>query len=136
MAHHSTEAIQQMQNRGIPYHHSSIPLLTLLHSLTVQDTVISLTEIMFTGGHTCNFPSFLSSFHHLCYTVLTILFYDYIKFYSQLDIYIKKTKCVLYSWAFWLCVCIHSFIMHSVNPYKVNQPIGYRVCHNANVIYT
>jgi len=29
---------------------------------------------------------------------------------------------------------IHSFIMHSVNPYKVNQPIGYRVCHNANVI--
>jgi len=29
---------------------------------------------------------------------------------------------------------IHSFIMHSVNPYKVNQRIGYRVCHNANVI--
>jgi hypothetical protein len=29
---------------------------------------------------------------------------------------------------------IHSFIMHSVNPYKVKQPIGYRVCHNANVI--
>jgi len=29
---------------------------------------------------------------------------------------------------------IHSFIMHSVNPYKVNQTIGYRVCHDANVI--
>jgi len=27
-----------------------------------------------------------------------------------------------------------SFIMHSVNPYKVNQPIGYRVCHNVSVI--
>lgn len=26
------------------------------------------------------FPSTLSSFHHLCYTVLTILFYDYVKF--------------------------------------------------------
>jgi len=29
---------------------------------------------------------------------------------------------------------IHSFIMHSVNPYKVNQPIGCRFCHNTNVI--
>ena len=29
---------------------------------------------------------------------------------------------------------IHSFIIHSVNPYQVNQTIGYRVCHNANVI--
>ena len=31
---------------------------------------------------------------------------------------------------------IHSFIMHSVNSYKVNQPIGYRACHDKNVIYT
>ena len=29
---------------------------------------------------------------------------------------------------------IHSFIMHSVNPYKVNQPIGYRTCHNTSVL--
>jgi hypothetical protein len=28
---------------------------------------------------------------------------------------------------------IHSFIMHSVNPYKVKQPMGYRTCHNINV---
>ena len=28
---------------------------------------------------------------------------------------------------------VHSFIMHSVNPYKVNQPIGYRTCHNTSV---
>jgi len=27
-----------------------------------------------------------------------------------------------------------SFIMHSVDPYKVNQPIGYRVCPNVSVI--
>jgi hypothetical protein len=30
---------------------------------------------------------------------------------------------------------IHSFIMHSVNPYKVKiKPIGYGACHDANVI--
>ena len=29
---------------------------------------------------------------------------------------------------------IHSFVMHSVNPYKVNQPIGYRTCHNTSVL--
>jgi len=29
---------------------------------------------------------------------------------------------------------LHSFIMYSVNPYKFNQPIGYGVCHNVNVI--
>ena len=90
MAHRSTEAIQQMQDSGIPHHHSSTPLLTLLHSLTVQNTIISLTEIMLTGGHTRNFPSILPSFHHLCYTVLTILFYDYVKFWSQLDTCVKK----------------------------------------------
>jgi hypothetical protein len=28
----------------------------------------------------------------------------------------------------------YSFIMHSVNPYKVNQPIGYRTCHNTSVL--
>jgi hypothetical protein len=28
---------------------------------------------------------------------------------------------------------IYSFIMHSVNPYKVKQPMGYRTCHNINV---
>jgi hypothetical protein len=28
---------------------------------------------------------------------------------------------------------IHSFIMHSVNPYKVNQPIGYRTCHSVHI---
>ena len=27
-----------------------------------------------------------------------------------------------------------SFIMHSVDPYKVNQPIGYRVCPNVSDI--
>ena len=27
----------------------------------------------------------------------------------------------------------HSFVMYSVNPYKVNQPMGYRTCHNINV---
>jgi hypothetical protein len=29
---------------------------------------------------------------------------------------------------------IHSFILHSVNPYKVRQPKGYRTCHIANAI--
>ena len=29
---------------------------------------------------------------------------------------------------------IHSFIMHSVNPYKANQPTGYRGCHDTNII--
>ena len=29
---------------------------------------------------------------------------------------------------------IHLFINHSVNPYKVNQPMGYRACHDTNVI--
>jgi hypothetical protein len=33
-----------------------------------------------------------------------------------------------------LGVSIHSFIMPSVNPYKVKQPIGYRTCHNINVL--
>jgi len=28
----------------------------------------------------------------------------------------------------------HSFIRHSVNPYKVNQPLGYRTCHNTTVL--
>jgi hypothetical protein len=28
----------------------------------------------------------------------------------------------------------HSFISHSVNPYKVKWPIGYRTCHDTNVI--
>ena len=27
-----------------------------------------------------------------------------------------------------------SFIMHSVNPYKINQPTGYRSCHDTNII--
>jgi hypothetical protein len=30
-------------------------------------------------------------------------------------------------------IFIHSFIMHSVNPCKVKQPMGYRTCHNINV---
>ena len=48
-------------------------------------------------------------------------------FYTLEEYYSLK----LGSWFFF----IHSFNMHSVNPCKVNQPIGYRVCHNANVIY-
>jgi len=103
MAHHSTEAIQQMQNRGIPYHHSGTPLLTLLHSLTLQNTIISLTEITFTGGHTRNFPSVLSSFHHLCYTILTILFYDYVLVTVG---YIHKKRHNVFCIA-WLCLYIN-----------------------------
>jgi hypothetical protein len=38
---------------------------------------------------------------------------------------LKKIKAML---------VIHSFIMHSVNPYKVKQPIGYRTCHNTSVL--
>jgi hypothetical protein len=29
---------------------------------------------------------------------------------------------------------IHSFIMHSVNPYKVSQPIGYKTCQYKCII--
>jgi hypothetical protein len=28
---------------------------------------------------------------------------------------------------------IHSFIIHSVNPYKVDKPIGYKICHDTNI---
>jgi hypothetical protein len=49
MAHHATEG--KMQNSGTPYLHSSTPLLTILYSLTVQNTITCLTETMFTGGH-------------------------------------------------------------------------------------
>jgi len=31
-------------------------------------------------------------------------------------------------------IIIIIIIMHSVDPYKVNQPIGYRVCPNVSVI--
>jgi uncharacterized protein YehS (DUF1456 family) len=31
---------------------------------------------------------------------------------------------------------IHSFIIHSINPYKADKPIGYRICHDTNCIRT
>jgi hypothetical protein len=31
---------------------------------------------------------------------------------------------------------IHSVIIHSINPYKVDKPTGYRICHDTNCIRT
>lgn len=82
----------QMQKSGIPYLHSSTSLLNP-HSLTVQSTPYSLTKIMFTGGHTCNFPSILPSIHHSSYIILIILFYDHISS-GQFGHVHKSKKCI------------------------------------------
>jgi hypothetical protein len=37
--------------------HSNTKLLTIFHSLTVENTIISLTETIFTGEHASSFPS-------------------------------------------------------------------------------
>ena len=39
-----------------------------------------------------------------------------------------KELSVMFDWF------IDWFIMHSVNPYNINQPIGYRSCHNTSVL--
>jgi len=44
------------------------------------------------------------------------------------------TQCLTLALIVTVLTFIHSFIMHSVNPYKVNQPIGYRPCHNTSVL--
>jgi hypothetical protein len=31
---------------------------------------------------------------------------------------------------------IHSFITHSINPYKGGKPIGYRICYDTNIMRT
>ena len=54
----------------------------------------------------------------LCFLRWGLTFHNYVVFHSL---------CVFRSF-------IHSFIyLRSVNPYKVNQPIRYRTCHNKSV---
>ena len=83
---------RQMQNSDIPYLYLNTCFLTILHSLTLQNTITSLTKTIFRGAHIHNSPSFLPYFHHSSYTILTILFYSHIKFRPHLAIYIKKNK--------------------------------------------
>lgn len=51
-----------MQNSDIPDLHSNSELSTILHSLTVQNTITSLTKTILIGEHSPNFPSFLPFF--------------------------------------------------------------------------
>lgn len=101
--------------------------LTILHSLTLQNTITSLTKTIFRGAHIRNFPSFLPYFHHSSYTILTILFYSHIKFRPQLAIYIKNTKCILVWFGLEaLCLCInHAHLLGvCVRAYKTRLESG------------
>jgi hypothetical protein len=54
------------------------------------------------------------------------------RFWVQLE-----WKKLFVSWAisYTVWITFHSFIKRSVNPYKVNQPMGCRTCHNINVSF-
>lgn len=34
----------------------------------------------------------------------------------------------------YVCTFIHLFIVHSVNPYKIDKPTEYTICHGTNII--
>jgi hypothetical protein len=63
-----------MQNSDRPCLDSHAPFPTIFHSLSVQNTVISLTYTIFMGKNACTFASFLRSFHHSYHTILTLLY--------------------------------------------------------------
>ena len=78
-----------------------------------------LIIMLFSVAHVLSISSLLQSFFLFCCWLL---------FFADAQITTSSTNMLTF------IPSIHSFIMHSVNPYKVNQPIGYRTCHNTSVL--
>jgi hypothetical protein len=50
-------------------------------------------------------------------------------YHQGVNVFLVKITELKHEYSF-----IHPFIMCSVNPHKVKQPMGYRTCHNINVL--
>jgi hypothetical protein len=116
--HHSLVP-QSVHSQGTTHHHRVSPIMTLhLLFYSVFDKITS-----------CSF--------NICRTqpkYWTSVWDDCLLSNKPLWNTDGKNWLLFYIYIIYLHTYIHSFIIHSVNPHKVDKPIGYRICHDTNTI--